>query len=131
MKCRVVKMRTTGIAIPKHELANQVELCGDLRVVDTHETSYNRIIKLAQLVHPPKGKRIDTLFEVHILWMNEDRFALTGFERVANREGKWIDYAQTWLCKLDLPEPLLPSDNDRVRRRRYDEYREPSGRLSA
>lgn len=131
MKCRVVKMRSAGIAIPRHELANQLEWCGDLRVVDTRENSYNRTIKLAQLVHPPKGERIDMLFEVHILWMNGDKFALTGFERIANGEGKLIDYAQTWLCRLDLPAPAIPVDNDRVHRRRYDEYREPSGRLSA
>jgi hypothetical protein len=133
MKCRVIKMRQDGIAVARRELANQHEFTGDLRIVDIREHGYNRIIKVAQLAYAwAQDVLVETLFEVHILWMNEDRFALTGFERVDNDEGKLVDYAQTWLCKLDyMAEPPAIEENDRVRSRRYDEYREPSGRLSA
>ena len=47
------------------------------------------------------------LYEVHILWMNEQRMALTGFERV-QEGGKIVDYAQSWIC-------LLGADADRGR----------------
>jgi hypothetical protein len=38
-----------------------------------------------------------TLFEPQLLWMNEGRFVLAGFERVVRTEVE-IDFVQSWLC---------------------------------
>jgi hypothetical protein len=106
MKCRVVKMRRLGVVIPKHDLPNQPELRGELTIVDTRENSLNRILKLARHVSA-FGDRGTTqvLYEPHILWMNENRFVLTGFERVGER-AKAVDYAQSWLCSVALDEAM-------------------------
>ena len=41
------------------------------------------------------------LVEPHIVWANDNRFTLTGFERSKNDAGESVDYAQSWLCTLD------------------------------
>jgi hypothetical protein len=102
MKCRVVKMRRLGVVIPKYDLPNQPELRGELTIVDTRENSLNRILKLARHVSRfGDHEMVHLLYEPHILWMNEDRFVLTGFERVGESVNA-VDYAQSWLCKLGL-----------------------------
>jgi hypothetical protein len=100
MKCRIIRMRKLGVAIPKRELPNQIESRGELTIVDTRENSLNRILKLARHVSRfGTHETVHILYEPHLLWMNEDRFVLTGFERVG--EGAHAaDYAQSWLCKL-------------------------------
>lgn len=40
--------------------------------------------------------------DVHVVWCNEGRFVLAGFERNVNYEGKPVDHAQSWLCSLDF-----------------------------
>jgi hypothetical protein len=42
---------------------------------------------------------IHVLYEPRLLWMNEDKFVLTGFERIGTGDNA-ADYAQSWLCKL-------------------------------
>jgi hypothetical protein len=100
MKCRVVKMRRLGNVIPKYDLPNQPELRGELTIVDTRENSLNWVVKRAQHVSRfGDHETVHLLYEPHILWMNEDRFVLTGFERVGVGADA-VDYAQSWLCKL-------------------------------
>jgi hypothetical protein len=91
-------MRNAGVPIPKYDLANQGEARGDLQIMDTRENSFNRVVKLARLVCLRGDQEyVQVLYEPHILWMNEDRFVLTGFERIGNGD-KAVDYAQSWLC---------------------------------
>ena len=45
MKCRIVKMRKAGVALPKRGLINTGEAKGELSIIDTHEQSFNRIVK--------------------------------------------------------------------------------------
>jgi hypothetical protein len=40
------------------------------------------------------------LYEPHLLWMNEDRFVLTGFEHLQHGD-RAVDYAQSWLGIID------------------------------
>lgn len=50
------------------------------------------------------------LTDVHVVWCNDSRVVLAGFERNVNEEGNAVDYAQSWLCSLDvdkLPDPVL------------------------
>jgi hypothetical protein len=55
------------------------------------------------LTNSSYGKFTDTLFEPHIVWMNEGRFTLQGFER-ALVDGKVTEYAQSWLCSVEPQE---------------------------
>jgi hypothetical protein len=94
-------MRKAGVAVPKYELRNQGEARGELSVVDTRENHLNRVVKLARLVCSPGDKQhVYTLYEPHLLWMNEDRFVLTGFEHLRHGD-QAVDYAQSWLCIID------------------------------
>jgi hypothetical protein len=93
-------MRQSGVMIPKEALQREGEARGDLSIMDTRENGLNRVVKLAQLHRGGEGPgAVETLYEPHLLWMNEDRFVLTGFER-KNQDGQLVDYAQSWLCKI-------------------------------
>lgn len=41
------------------------------------------------------------LNDAHIVWSNEGRMTLSGFERQQNDAGRAVDYCQAWLCVLD------------------------------
>jgi len=93
-------MRKHGVAVPKYELKNQVDWQGNLMILDGRDEGLNRTVKTARLALDGSGeRRIEVLFEPHIVWMNEDRFTLQGFERVL-QEGKIVEYAQSWLCEV-------------------------------
>ena len=82
MKCRIVKMRKAGVTLPKRDLINTGEAKGELSIINTHEQSFNRIVKIAQHQCGVAGyPHMLQLYEPQLLWMNEDRFVLTGFER--------------------------------------------------
>lgn len=94
-------MRRAGVAVPKYELKNQVHWIGDLVVLDVRDDGVNRVIKTARLAYQSfDEQKTDVLFEPHIVWMNEGRFTLQGFERTL-QEGKVVEYAQSWLCQVE------------------------------
>jgi hypothetical protein len=100
MKCEIIKMRIAGVVLPKYALRDQPRRVGDLSILDVRDDGVNRSIKTARLVYESfGGRRMDLLYEPHIVWMNENRFTLQGFERVPH-EGKVIEYAQSWLCHI-------------------------------
>lgn len=93
-------MRKQGVVVPKRELTNQVRYRGDLRIIDTREAAFNRIVKLAQLVRTAgQEQHVDVLYEPQMLWMNDDRFVLTGFERIGEGAAA-VDFAQSWLIEV-------------------------------
>lgn len=100
MKCRIVRMRRDGVVIPKRLLPEQPERRGELSVVETREQNLNRLVRLAKCLYgtPPREAEM-VLYDPQLLWVNEDRLVITGFERVT-KEGQEVDYAQSWLCKL-------------------------------
>ena len=101
MKCRIVKMRKAGVALPKRDLITTGEAKGELSIIDAHEQSFNRIVKIAQHQCGVEGyPHMLQLYEPQLLWMNEDRFVLTGFERIA-QGNQTVDYAQSWLVKVE------------------------------
>ena len=106
MKCRVIRMRREGVAVPKYTLKDQVYWEGELAVMDVRDDGVNRIIKIARLNDHLYGNAgIKLLYEPHIVWMNEGRFTLQGFERVL-KEGKTVEYAQSWLCQAQHHEAM-------------------------
>ena len=97
-------MRREGVAIPKYTLKEQVRWTGELVVMDVRDDGVNRVIKTARLTDTSWAeKRIEILYEPHLVWMNEGRFTLQGFERIL-KEGKIVEYAQSWLCQAEPNE---------------------------
>lgn len=97
-------MRSAGVAVPKYALKEQVSWTGELSILDVRDDGVNRVIKTARLADESFAeKRIQVLFEPHIVWMNEGRFTLQGFERVLEG-GKVVEYAQSWLCAVETGE---------------------------
>jgi hypothetical protein len=87
-------MRNAGVAVPKYDLANQGEARGICRSSTRAKialTVSSSLLALCVYV------AIRSMFRCFILCMNEDRFVLTGFERIGNGD-KAVDYARSWLC---------------------------------
>lgn len=106
MKCSVIQMRQDGIAVPKHTLKDQVYWEGNLAVMDVRDDGVNRVIKIARLNDQLYGNAgIKRFHEPHIVWMNEGRLTLQGFERVL-KDGKIVEYAQSWLCQAQHHEAM-------------------------
>lgn len=104
MLCRLVKIREAGVQIPKGELKYQVTHTGDLKVIDTLENGYNRVVKVAQFTTDGMGYVME-LFDVELVWMNDDRFTLKGIEKVASDRGQ-IEYAQSWWIRIGLEDKV-------------------------
>jgi hypothetical protein len=101
MKCRVTKMRRTGVDLPKWSLRETAPTLGVLEVLDVRDDGAGRTVKVARLtagIGPTR--RQDTLYEPHLIWMSEGRFTLAGFERV-QVNSQVVNYAQSWLCVID------------------------------
>ncbi len=101
MKATIIKMRRAGVLIPRPEIRHQLKWHGDLTIMDTRENGLNRIVKIARHVRgdPGPNQSREELYEPHVIWVNEERMVLAGFERVAH-EGRFVDYAQSWLCMI-------------------------------
>jgi hypothetical protein len=94
-----VRRRPTEVRAEK-----QVHWYGELAILDVRDEGVNRVIKTARLADESFGaKRVKVLYEPHIVWMNEGRFTLQGFEREL-LEGKIVEYAQSWLCQVEHDE---------------------------
>lgn len=116
MKTTILEMRDLGVTRPKGSLRAQTSHKGELEIIDTRENSYNRILKLANLKNE-SGKVIKTLYNVSILWLTDDKIGLTGFERV-RKDGDLVDYAQSWVCRIDSQES--GRDNENLKPRGYN-----------
>lgn len=97
MKVSVIKMRREGVAIPKRALAREIAYDGELSIAITQDNRLNRMSKTAKLIETAYNSAIE-LMDADILWMNEERLVLTGFEPRRNQAGEVVDYAQSWLC---------------------------------
>ena len=112
----MVKMRVRGVEIDRRALKETFGYPGLLIVQDTTDQGLRRPCKVARLV---QGDAIRSeLKDVHIVWLNEGRMTLSGFERQQNEAGQSVDYAQSWLCILDdnptdynstLPRKISPT----------------------
>jgi hypothetical protein len=124
MKVVVILMRRDGVAIRKGALPYESELKGYLTVCDTQQNYLHRLVKTAKLSHDQEGERvIATLLEPTLIWANQERFTLSGFERGGSK-GVEIDYAQSWLCLIGWEQTLKDKskleDNGPISRRRHN-----------
>lgn len=108
MQVRVVKMRNKGVEHDRRVLRDLLGHRGVLVIMDVSDQGLRRPAKVARLMQG--GEIRHELTDVHIVWCNDGRFVLAGFERNQNEAGKPVDHAQSWLCSLDveqLPDPAL------------------------
>lgn len=98
MRVRMIKMRRNGVEIDRRALMQTHGAEGLLVVRDVSDQGLRRPSKVARLL---QGNAIRAeLNDVHIVWCNDGRITLSGFERLRNDEGNLVDYAQSWLCIL-------------------------------
>jgi hypothetical protein len=100
MQVRVVKMRDKGVEHDRRALRDLLGHRGVLIIMDVSDQGLRRPAKVARLM---QGNDIrHELTDVHIVWCNDGRFVLAGFERNVNGDGKSVDHAQSWLCSLEF-----------------------------
>jgi hypothetical protein len=88
---------------------------GVLVIMDVTDQGLRRPVKLARL-HANTRTAAMELVEPHIIWANDGKFVLAGFERVRNEAGELVDFAQSWLCEIDTrPTEALEGDVGRAR----------------
>lgn len=106
MQVKVVKMRKQGVELPRRTARDGIFHRGHLVILDVTDQGLRRPSKVARLIQSDIVRY--ELSDVHIVWANEGRFTLAGFERERNAEGQQVDFAQSWLCTLDTdPTPEL------------------------
>lgn len=98
-------MRRMGVEIDRRALKETYGKRGLLVVMDVTDQGLRRPCKVARLVQG--GTVVSELKDVHIIWANEGRITLSGYEQQQNEEGKPVDYAQSWLCILDDSPSLV------------------------
>ena len=101
MDVQVVKMRKAGVEIDRRMLGQAVGQRGVLLIVDVTDQGLRRPCKVARLLQD--GSVRSELADVHIVWLNERRMTLTGFERGVSDAGQVADYAQSWLITFTEP----------------------------
>lgn len=98
MRVRMIKMRRHGVEIDRRALVQTHGAEGLLVVRDVTDQGLRRPSKVARLLQD--GAIRAELNDVHIVWCNDGRMTLAGFERLRNNDGNVVDYAQSWLCIL-------------------------------
>ena len=108
MQVKVIRMRDKGVELTSRVAREWIAHRGLLVIMDTSDQGLRRPAKVARLM---QGDTIrHELIDVHIVWCNEGRMTLSGFERGRNEQGLRVDYAQSWLCTADnepVPELVL------------------------
>jgi len=101
MDAQIVKMRKAGVEIDRRMLAQAVGQRGILVILDVTDQGLRRPCKVARLLQQDSIRC--ELADVHIVWLNERRMALTGFERGRSETGQVADYARSWLVTFIEP----------------------------
>lgn len=78
---------------------------GQLVILDITDQGKHRPTKVARL-HQGENLRAE-LRDVAVVWINEDRMTLTGYEQATDDAGQTVEYRQSWLISLDTG-PVLP-----------------------
>lgn len=77
---------------------------GKLVIMDVTDQGRHRPVKVARLLSS-RGVECE-LQDVHVVWLNDNRFTFTGDERIPGPDGKTVCYKQSWLCTLDVESAL-------------------------
>ena len=95
MRVSVTKMRESGIKLSRSRLADSVRAPaeGELSMRETTNEQLHRMSLTARL---DCGAYSYYLLDARLLWIEGNRFSITGFEQVKTPLGE-AEYAQTWL----------------------------------
>ena len=106
MQVRMVKMYRHGVELERRMLNDRStpQHRGKLVIMDITDQGRHRPVKVARLLSA-RGIECE-LQDVHVVWLNDNRFTFTGDERNPGPDGKAICYKQSWLCTLDTDPPL-------------------------
>lgn len=106
----MVKMRNQGVAINKTALFTHRHAVyqGACTVRNAQDTYTKRTMMMAQFFPVVRSGRIEVLYDVHLLWMEPERFMLTGIERSSNGYSE-VEFAQSWLVSA---QPFTRDDDD-------------------
>jgi hypothetical protein len=109
MKIKMVKMRKKGVEVPKRMVFDRFAIAqvGKLVIMDATDQGLRRQVKVARLSGEDSRDVRAELIEPHVIWANDGRFMLTGFERGRNEAGEPVDYAQSWLCSVEVGQAEL------------------------
>ena len=110
-------MRTAGVAVERRMLSDRytVKYQGMLVIMDVTDQGLRRPVKVARLMQPGRPGPYMELLDPHIVWANDGKFTLAGFERATNADGKVAEFAQSWLCALDMDLSAPEVDTRNVR----------------
>lgn len=99
MQVRITKMRNRGVEVDRRALREVAGTPGQLVILDITDQGKHRPTKVARL-HQGEQLRAE-LRDVAVVWLNEGRMTLTGYEQVTNDTGQAVEYRQSWLIALD------------------------------
>lgn len=105
MRVRIVKMRSKGVEVDRRALRDVAGTPGQLVILDITDQGKHRPTKVARL-HQGELLRAE-LRDVAVVWLNEGRMTLTGYEQATNEAGQTVEYRQSWLISLDTG-PAFP-----------------------
>lgn len=100
-------MRNQGVAIPKSRLFDRFNPLR-LGILSLRETTDNQLHRMSRTAKFESGSYPNYLFDAQILWIEGDRFVLTGFERIGTHNGD-AEFAQSWLI-LTKDAPEMPEE---------------------
>ncbi|MBF8179651.1 hypothetical protein [Herminiimonas contaminans] len=112
MKYQLLQLFVDGIEIPRNEWKFQYTSTGVFKITDTLENGFNRVLKIAEFTTEVMEARY-LLYDPQIVWWNENRFTVKGFER-KTKDGVTTSFAQSWLITLvDETQPETPFNSRR------------------
>lgn len=99
MQVRIVKMRNQGVEIERRALRDATGTRGLLVIADLTDQGLHRPCKTARLL---QGEMVRAeMKDVSIVWANDGRMTLAGYEQLKNDAGQTVDYRQSWLVFID------------------------------
>jgi hypothetical protein len=95
----VLRQRNEGRLMPRHTVAVRDAVHGELSVHDQRDGVLHRQCRVARLVKvdEPHVDILPPLKDATLLYVDRERWVLTGFEHILDR-----DYAQTWMLATDV-----------------------------
>lgn len=99
MLVRMVKLRRHGTEVDRRLLREVAGTPGQLVILDITDQGKHRPTKVARL---QQGEMLRAeLRDVQLVWLNDGRMTLTGYEQISNDTGQAVEYRQSWLITLD------------------------------
>ena len=109
MRIKLIPLLAAGIEIPRGKLNDRYAVAkeGTLVVTEGTDQGRHRVMRIARFEFGELDWMKAILYDPQLLWINNGRFLLKGFERVRVND-KLVEYAQSWLCYCGTEPPCPP-----------------------